>query len=53
MELTIKLDFWFNGMDNCTEEEIKNCFITVLESGAESTCSEVNEIIVENENGIM
>jgi hypothetical protein len=49
MKMLIEIDFWFDGIEDCSKEEIHRALGTVLESGAESTCTEVNiESILEN-----
>ena len=47
MDLIVKLNFWFDGMDDCSEVEIKNYLMTALESGAESTGCEIRVRTVE------
>lgn len=51
MEIKLTMDFWFDGIDDCTDDQIKMYLIEMLDSGAESTCSEVEVIKVENESG--
>lgn len=46
MEMTLKVDFWFDGIEECKFEEIKNYLNSLLESGAEATCSEIKVIKV-------
>lgn len=41
MELTVKLDFHCDGMDEENIEEVKKTLEAVFESGAESTCTEL------------
>lgn len=47
MDLIVKLNFSFDEMDDCSEEEIKNYLLTALESGAESTSCEIRVSTVE------
>lgn len=47
MDLIVKLTFNFDGMDDCSEVEIKNYLMTALEIGADSTASEIRVRTVE------
>lgn len=46
MKLNVTLDFWFDGIDDCSEEEAKNYFITTLEIGSDSCASEVSGVSI-------
>lgn len=47
MDLIVKLNFWFDGDDDCSEQEIKNYLLSALESGAEATSCEIRVRTVE------
>lgn len=52
--LKVTLNFWFDGIDDCTDEEIKKYLAEVLQSGAEATNSEIELLYVEDEeSGIL
>lgn len=46
MKFTVELDFYFDGMDECTIDEIEKALDCVLESGAESTCSDLTLLTI-------
>jgi hypothetical protein len=49
-KIIVEMEFDFDGFDELTDEEKFNAIDTVLESGAESTCStiKVNSIEIKN-----
>lgn len=46
VKLTIEIDFFCDGMDETNMDEVKNTLETVLDSGAESTCTELTLITI-------
>ena len=46
MNLNVNLNFWFDGMDDCTEQEIKNYLESALEVGSDSTASEISNVLI-------
>lgn len=51
MKLTVELDFWFDTIDLCSDDEIKDYLKAMLNDGAESTYSDVELISVKSEDG--
>lgn len=47
MEIVIKANFWFDGIEDATEDEIKTYIEAMLESGAESTSCDVTHVGIE------
>lgn len=49
VEIVIKANFWFDGIDDATEDEIKKYVEAMLESGAEATSCDVTHVGIEIE----
>lgn len=50
MKFNINVDFWFDGIDDESEDEIKSYLKELLEDGAEATASEIEILSIDKEN---
>ena len=47
MRAKIECDFYFEGMDDCSKYEIEDYLRTVLKYGTETSCSEIDDVVIE------
>jgi hypothetical protein len=44
MKITLTLDFWFDGIDDCDYAEVASTLEEVFDSGCESTLCEISSV---------